>query len=233
MRFTKARILSILLFFILFLLIWVLGVEWYMFEQVNNYPKYWQKKALEEGEILYLALGDSSAVGIGASSARSGYVGMFAERIEGRLQKKVKVINLGVSGAKTEDVLNKQIPDGIKTKADIVTLSIGTNDLYTDLRLDEILNNFEMIFKRLPKGTYIAEVPYLMWGERDRKGLDINNRLKELANKYDQIMVPLYNPTKEIHFRWDTYAPDFFHPNDKGYEVWTDSFVEAFDKNQL
>ncbi|HET9754609.1 MAG TPA: SGNH/GDSL hydrolase family protein, partial [Myxococcales bacterium] len=73
---------------------------------------------------LYLALGDSTAAGVGA---RSG--GGYPERLVARLQQRLRLINLGESGATTADVLETQVPRALLTRPRLITLCIGINDV--------------------------------------------------------------------------------------------------------
>jgi len=75
-------------------------------------------------ELLYVALGDSTAVGVGA---RSG--GGYPERLVARLRpahQGLKLLNLGRSGATSSDVLEAQLPRALRTQPRIVTLGIGS-----------------------------------------------------------------------------------------------------------
>lgn len=73
------------------LLLELIALFW-LYLSVGSYQKFWQKKATEVGEITYLALGDSAAQGIGASSPMRGYVGAVARRIEAQTGKRVRVV---------------------------------------------------------------------------------------------------------------------------------------------
>lgn len=52
-----------------------------------------------EGSLVYLALGASDAVGIGASPLDSGCVYLLANRLEGARSQPVHLLNLGNSRA--------------------------------------------------------------------------------------------------------------------------------------
>src|SRR5436309_1752244 len=57
--------------------------------------------------VVYVALGDSTGVGMGARKG-GGYVARLFERIE-RERPRSRVVNLCVSGARTDDVLRGQL----------------------------------------------------------------------------------------------------------------------------
>ena len=53
----------------------------------------------EPGDLVYVALGDSAAQGIGASTSDNGYVGLVADRLRERTGNPVLGVNLSRSGA--------------------------------------------------------------------------------------------------------------------------------------
>ncbi len=61
---------------------------------------WWREHAKTEGDLLYVALGDSTAQGIGASRPGNGYVGILADRIRALSGRTVRTVNLSVSGAR-------------------------------------------------------------------------------------------------------------------------------------
>lgn len=86
---------------------------------------------------LYLALGDSLAVGDGASDpATTGYVGLMTDYYAGASHGNAKAaVNLAVGGETTESFMGEQMSSAVETIQDpstdvtVVTISIGGNDL--------------------------------------------------------------------------------------------------------
>src|SRR5215212_5521719 len=78
----------------------------------------------------YVALGDSLAVGVGA---RRGYVERYAAHIESDTGARVEVLNLGVSGQTSSELLYALRHDESMRRAlgaaEVVTFNIGINDL--------------------------------------------------------------------------------------------------------
>ncbi|MEO5743679.1 MAG: hypothetical protein ABIQ53_03685, partial [Terracoccus sp.] len=54
---------------------------WHLRGEVARYGRYWAQPRGGNAGILYVALGDSTAQGIGASRPERGYVGLIAERL--------------------------------------------------------------------------------------------------------------------------------------------------------
>jgi lysophospholipase L1-like esterase len=78
----------------------------------------------------YVALGDSLAAGVGA---RRGYVPRYAEHLKRDTGVRVRVINRGVSGQTSSQLLHSLRNDPSVRKvisgAEVITLNIGLNDL--------------------------------------------------------------------------------------------------------
>ena len=96
---------------------------------------------------VYIALGDSLAAGVGASSFDLGYVGVFHHRLELIEGRPISLLNLGVSGATSAEILADQLPGALQeiqrlrddgdptTSVSVVTLNAGGNDLRGALAL--------------------------------------------------------------------------------------------------
>src|SRR5687767_13768398 len=54
--------------------------------------------------ILYLAVGASDALGIGASPLRNGYVFRIRDELEQQTRRDVRLVNLGIPGGTTRDL---------------------------------------------------------------------------------------------------------------------------------
>jgi lysophospholipase L1-like esterase len=78
----------------------------------------------------YVALGDSLAAGVGA---RRGYVDRYAEHLRADTGARVRVVNLGVSGQTSPQLLHalRKVPATRRALrgAEVVTFNIGINDL--------------------------------------------------------------------------------------------------------
>ena len=82
-------------------------------ESIAQFTDHWEGVAASnaggDGVIQFVALGDSSVQGVGASSPESSWVSVLAERIEERTGRPVEIYNLSVSGAIAAEVLREQI----------------------------------------------------------------------------------------------------------------------------
>lgn len=224
---------SIILVFIIIILFAVLSFGFvigrYHYKK-QSYVNYWAEKAKSDGELVYVALGDSSATGIGASAPSKSYVGRIASMMEEKTGKKVKIINLSVPGAKTQDLIDIQLPQLSKIKnPNLVTISIGANDTNHDIDPNVTVKNFETIISKIPNGSYLAEIPALRGKDKNKTEI-INTKLKLMAFRNKMHVVPLYSALYEHKNDLSIYDLDFFHPNDKGYGIWTDAFWSTINR---
>ena len=77
----------------------------------NARRRAWARRAQQPGELLYVAIGDSAAQGVGARDLDASYVGLLAARCSGRPGRTVRVVNLSRYGARLADALDRQLPE--------------------------------------------------------------------------------------------------------------------------
>ena len=191
---------------------------------LKGFADYWkQQNKTAAGTFTYVALGDSTAQGIGSDKPTGSYVGLLADRIAAQTGQKVRLINLSVSGAKINDVLTKQLPELKNYKPDLVTIEIGANDL-ASYNSKQFNTEFQQLVTRLPKGTYISDMPY--FGGRIRKNdqaLAANQLIYKAVQGTDLRLVKLQELTRRRQ-SIRNYAADLFHPSSRGYINWADAF---------
>lgn len=214
------------------LLIAIAAIE--LKSQPERYQSYWQdqnSREAQENEILYIALGDSTAQGIGASSAAKGYVGLIAKELAHRSGKSVRVVNVSRYGAKVKDALANQLPMLEKlpvTDKTIITIEIGANDISSfdpakfEKEIDELMG-------KLPKQTVISDIPYFGGGVKrnlEPTVISANEIMHRLAKKHGFNLAKLHENTKKDDQLRD-YAVDRFHPSGYNYRTaWAPAFLE-------
>ncbi len=190
--------------------------------------KWWRDQATEKGEMLYVAIGDSAAQGIGASAPNRGYVGILADHIRLTTGRTVQVINLSVSGATVGLAVRDQLPRLNMLKPDIVTVAIGANDIALwDAQVFEA--GIRELFAALPDHALVADLPCFHLPHNERKVAVANRILRSRAAAHGLTVVPLHDTTKRQGWRSlaTQFANDMFHPNDRGYHVWAEAFLPA------
>ena len=111
--------------------------------------------------VLYVALGDSTVEGIGATSRSRNYVSRIHARLRA-IYPAARVENLGVGGAVSADVLHRQVDRAVELRPDLVTLSVGPNDITGGVPVDAFARNIERILKRLTTSTTALVVANLL-----------------------------------------------------------------------
>jgi lysophospholipase L1-like esterase len=114
----------------------------------------------------YMAMGDSLAAGYGAIPATQGYAYLlFKEGVFDKIPNTL-LSNVGLIGATSQDVLEKQVPLAIDPFVPtVITLTVGGNDLASILTgadpltvLGNFQNNLTNIFMQLRIGLPEAEI---------------------------------------------------------------------------
>ena len=185
-------------------------------------------------DLLYVALGDSTGVGIGARND-----GGYPDRLLCRLQAQrpaARLINLCRSGSTSIDVLEDQLPDALRLRPQLITLGIGINDVSHGQDDEAFANNLEEIAVRLAKlaaPIVIVNIPDLAFAPAVRRlvppelyerRIEVMNRhLEATAARHRLVLVDLYARSREalVHHP-EHFCADGFHPSDLGYEQWAE-----------
>lgn len=180
--------------------------------QTEPYAAWWRARNLEtlatpDGP-LWVVLGDSMCQGIGASRVEKGWVPLA----RAALPVPVRVLNLSFSGARTQDVLDRQLPalDEAGATPAVVTLMIGSNDLLRRSLRAELLDRSAALLDAVPRGTLVATTP----------GAGRLGAVAELVDRHPAVVpVPLSFARGEV-------AQDHFHPDDRAYARLARTFAQ-------
>ena len=185
--------------------------------------------------LTFVVLGDSTAAGVGAGDAAHAYPTLLAERLASR-GRRVRLVDLGVSGARVHDVLVEQVPRALAAAPDLVFVGIGANDATHLTSLSSVRTDMTEVLARLRRSGAIVVVagapnmrtpaflPPLRWlvGWRgDRVGSTID----DVAHEHHVAVVPLAAATGAFFADAAThaYSADRFHPGPIGYAKWADA----------
>jgi lysophospholipase L1-like esterase len=215
-------------------------------KRVHDAPAYKGETTMSHSRIRwdYVALGDSLAAGVGA---RRGYVPRYAEHLQSETGARLRVINLGVSGQTSTQLLRSIRNDPEMRKAlggaEVVTLNIGLNDLgqarssyesgicggsQNEACLGEVVDRVarnwdaivnEILSLRSTENTIIRTVG-LGYTPRAEGvfGAYLGRVTRHIASATDEGDIPYV----EVRLGDEGMSEDGLHPNDKGYRVIAD-----------
>ena len=190
------------------------------------------EQEMERGPVVYVALGDSTGVGVGARKG-GGYAARLFERIE-RVRPGSRLVNLCVSGATTGDVLRSQAGRVGEARPTLVTLGIGINDATRNVSPEQFAENYERIIERIREQTDapvvltnvpdVAHAPAVPAFLRDAARARIqlyNERILDIATRHRLLLVDAFAESAAvISTHPEFFSSDGFHPSDQGYEFW-------------
>jgi len=79
--------------------------------------------------IRYLALGDSYTIGTGLEDEAQNFPSLLARRLKDETGIDVTLVNLGVNGYTTTDVIREELPVARNARPELVSILIGANDI--------------------------------------------------------------------------------------------------------
>ena len=172
---------------------------------------------LNAKELTILFLGDSLTEGYGLNKEEA-FPSLVAQTIKTKLDKKVKVINGGVSGSTTTDGLSR-LKWYMRSKPDIVFIALGANDGLRGLNLEQSEKNLEQIVSHALESN--AKVLLAGMLIPPNYGPDYFKEFKKLyekiALKYKVRFMPFL--LKDVAGYQELNQRDGIHPNEKGHKV--------------
>ena len=193
---------------------------------IEPFTQHWREanlEALAADGPLWIVVGDSSSVGVGASHPQKGYVGVTVERLRAESGEPWRVINLGESGAKVGDAIDRQLPlvDRIIEVAGapaLVTANIGFNDVMFGAKLRGPRSAVDELGARLPAGSILTSVA---GSPRSIRVRSTNAALAEAARRHDHRFIDAWGWSGGRH----VLADDRFHLNDVGYAAMAETLL--------
>jgi lysophospholipase L1-like esterase len=194
-------------------------------------------------KLNYLVMGDSASAGQGADYEKG-----IAMQTSLNLASKysVSLTNLSQSGATTQDLISKQLNQATKLKPDLVLISISANDLTHFTSTKTLKKNLQIIIEQLIKSR--CDVKIVLTGTPDMGSVarflqplrwlagyqtKVQNQIfDQVIQEYNLTLAPIAKDTGTA-FRADhsLFAEDKFHPNEKGYALWSAVINQAIEKS--
>jgi lysophospholipase L1-like esterase len=188
---------------------------------------------MKPGPIVYVALGDSTGAGIGATNG--GYVARLFRRLS-EARTGSELLNLCVSGATTEDLLRRQLQPGVDKSPQLITVGIGINDIGHGFNIEQFAKNYEQILTTLKEKTQAEivvtnipdvssapRIPSSLRSEYQRQIERFNERLEQIVQRHGVTIFDIFSITRrELPSHPEYFSSDGFHPSDAGYELWAE-----------
>ncbi|MEQ3551799.1 GDSL-type esterase/lipase family protein [Pseudonocardia nematodicida] len=193
-------------------------------QQIEPFAAFWEERNRDElarSGPLCVALGDSMAQGIGATTPEGGWVGRLLPVLPGW-----RVVNLAQYGARVDDVVGTQLPAARRLRPDLVLCLIGSNDLMNPRHQDGVGDRYVSLLDALPRGTVIGNQPGTF-----AAALQVNGLIDDAARTRGLVPAELRDP-RTRHWR-GKLSSDRFHPNDAGYAAIAEVFTEALRRIRL
>jgi len=189
----------------------------------------------------YMALGDSIAAGYGAIPATQGYVYLLYQEGIFDTAPNTLFCNAAVPGATSKDVLDYQVPQVALFHPNVITLTVGGNDLLAIMEgadPAQVLNTFALNFQQilyklrttLPNARIVVSNQYSV---PEIAGSDqivpvFNGLVSQIAQAFNVTVADVYSAFEGrkgllLIERHDA-APDQVHPTNAGYRAIADAF---------
>lgn len=193
--------------------------------------------------VVYVALGASDAVGVGANNANTeGYVPVLISR----LPKGSQALNLGISGIVLRQALQQELPQAIAAHPTLVTVWLAGNDFRSCVPLDQYGADLETLLSQLQNQTHarvfvanlpdMSQLPFFQYGAT-QAGVclqgDTSAQIREQAIRWNavinaavarhgDVLVDLFASDLAAHPEYIYH--DGFHPTSQGYRRLADLF---------
>lgn len=182
--------------------------------------------------LTYVALGDSTVYGLGASSPTRHYVARLFDRLRDEYPA-ARLLNRGACMATAADVLAQQVPEAVLERPNLVTLSVGPNDLRRGFSPQDFARRVEVILERLHRETeatvVVNQLPDMAFCPRfspaERSLVSAmtrhyNHALQHVADGFGIELVDIGIADRPDHERLRFFSDDGYHPSDEGYAAW-------------
>lgn len=210
-----------------------------LIQLVDNFAqKYFRTKIINEKPFVYVALGDSTVEGVGASNKNKSYPSLIHNFIKAD-HSATKFYNFGQRGATTSDVIHNQLEQTLALKPDLITISIGANDIFHAARvktfekrinyiLQTLVQNTQaiIVITTIPDFSLVSAFPKVFRKYCELRSRIFNTVIKDSVHDSGVILVDLYSQVKAFgRSHPDLIASDGLHPSDVGYLFWAETIT--------
>lgn len=183
--------------------------------------------------LHFVVVGDSTSVGVGATSLEATYPWLLAQHLARRFRVTLQVF--GRSGARMADAASQLAPQAAATKPDVAIIGIGANDVTHVTPLRRLALDLAIAIGELQAGgasVLVAlgprfDAPVLSQPLRalvQARARALNRTIRRAATKHGAEVLDLpIGVGKSFANDRSLYSSDGFHPSDLGYARWADA----------
>lgn len=188
-------------------------------------------------QFRYVALGDSTVEGIGASDISKSYAHLIYADLS-KHYPKVDYKNLGKRGARVHHVVTSQLDKAVEFHPHLVTISIGANDTLHGTNLRSFRDDMRLLLNRLQQTgavVIITNIPDFSFTRRVPRvaKLPVRVRIRQYnriiasaAEAANATLIDTFRESAIIARRFpEAVSGDNFHPSDLGYLLWANTML--------
>lgn len=198
--------------------------------QIEPYTQWWSENnqtiATATGPVLAV-IGDSTAIGIGASAPEHSYIGILGRALTERDGTPWAILNMAQSGARVADGIERQLPVVERVLGSVrgpttVVCVIGTNDIVWGRETVSLRESLRTLIGALDPPSCVG----LLGGKSARVHM-ANKVLRSTVKEKNLTLIDTWSePGPTVGER---LSADRFHPNDLGYAIMARPFLRALD----
>jgi lysophospholipase L1-like esterase len=189
-------------------------------------------------DVEYVALGASDTLGVGLTPITNSYPSLIDDQLENR-GKETDLTNLGIPSAEVDEVRELEVGIAVEENPDLITLSIGPNDIVNGTLASDFETELTEIFQELRGETdaflVVATIPDLTQLPRFAEEPDPDVSI-ERVNEFNQVIlrqaaafqVPIAD-LRPYAVGADVTTDDGFHPNDEGHQIIAREFLKIIE----
>ncbi|MFN4227522.1 MAG: SGNH/GDSL hydrolase family protein [Candidatus Ratteibacteria bacterium] len=183
----------------------------------------------------------------------NGYVKFFSDMLIANFpDRKIEIVNKGISGNTILDLVNRWEDDVIYQKPDFLSILIGINDIHRVLRKDEMWPEFtpenyrkryDYILKRttekfnckiiLIEPFYISkDMTDSFRGKVLKEIEEYIEIIEEMSKKYETYHIKMHRTFQKYleYFEPEVFAPEPVHPNSTGHFLIANEIFKLLSK---
>jgi lysophospholipase L1-like esterase len=192
--------------------------------------------------IRIAVLGDSLALGTGASQADGGFIfPAFRELLQRRPGSSID--DLAIGGSTAADVLRLQTPRLERMRYDIVIVCVGGNDVVHRTRSEDFAQTYVELLKRITVlvpgarliccGVPDVSISPIFAGERASVAAlsrEADRYARAAASSAGAAYLDLYGVSRAQRDAARFLGRDRFHPSDRGYALFTNALAPVLER---